>query len=56
MEEMRRELMDRVIREVIPKRYLTSQTVYHINPCGAFLMGGPMADSGLTGRKIIVVC
>ena len=35
-------------------QYLDEQTVLHINPCGTFVMGGPMGDAGLTGRKIIV--
>ena len=43
-----------VIREVIPARYLTPDTVYHVNPCGEFVIGGPQSDAGLTGRKIIV--
>ena len=43
-----------VIREVIPAKYLTPDTVYHVNPCGEFIIGGPQSDAGLTGRKIIV--
>ena len=38
----------------IPKKYLDADTKYHINPCGNFVIGGPMGDAGLTGRKIIV--
>ncbi|XP_063226821.1 S-adenosylmethionine synthase isoform X1 [Bacillus rossius redtenbacheri] len=52
--ELRREVMEQVVREVIPARYLDARTVYHINPCGTFVIGGPQSDAGLTGRKIIV--
>ncbi|MFH1570744.1 MAG: methionine adenosyltransferase [Gemmatimonadota bacterium] len=41
-------------RKVIPARFLTAETVYHINPTGRFVVGGPHGDCGLTGRKIIV--
>ncbi|XP_013773064.2 S-adenosylmethionine synthase-like isoform X1 [Limulus polyphemus] len=54
LEEVRHEVMERVIKEVIPPQYLDKQTIYHINPCGSFIVGGPMGDAGLTGRKIIV--
>ena len=54
LEDLRKEVMEKVIQIVIPNKYLDSQTVYHINPCGKFVMGGPYADAGLTGRKIIV--
>jgi S-adenosylmethionine synthetase len=43
-----------VIEAVIPKKYLDENTKYHINPSGKFIIGGPEADAGLTGRKIIV--
>jgi S-adenosylmethionine synthetase len=46
--------MDKVVNTTIPKKYLDADTVYHINPCGNFVIGGPMGDAGLTGRKIIV--
>ena len=46
--------MEKVIRTVIPSKYLDDDTKYHINPCGNFVIGGPMGDAGLTGRKIIV--
>ncbi|KAJ8882073.1 hypothetical protein PR048_018561 [Dryococelus australis] len=52
--ELRREVMEQVIRVVIPNRYLDEKTIYHINPCGTFVIGGPQSDAGLTGRKIIV--
>lgn len=51
---LRAAVMSKVIREVIPAEYLTPETVYHINPCGRFVIGGPAGDAGLTGRKIIV--
>jgi len=46
--------MDKVVYTTIPKKYLDKDTVFHINPCGNFVIGGPMGDAGLTGRKIIV--
>ncbi|XP_076368313.1 S-adenosylmethionine synthase-like isoform X2 [Tachypleus tridentatus] len=52
--ELREEIMEKVIKLVIPKQYLDPKTIYHINPCGKFVIGGPMGDAGLTGRKIIV--
>jgi S-adenosylmethionine synthetase len=54
LEVLRAELKAKVIDVVIPSNLLNDQTVYHINPCGTFIMGGPMGDAGLTGRKIIV--
>ncbi|ETN68412.1 methionine adenosyltransferase [Necator americanus] len=48
------ELVLQVIKAVIPTNLLDDKTVYHINPCGKFIIGGPMGDAGLTGRKIIV--
>jgi len=54
LDELRSEIMEKVIKVVIPPNYLDDKTIYHINPCGAFIIGGPMADAGLTGRKIIV--
>lgn len=54
LEQLREEVMTQVIKEVIPAKYLDDSTVYHINPCGNFIIGGPMGDAGLTGRKIIV--
>lgn len=46
--------MTKVIKVVIPEQYFDANTVVHINPCGLFIIGGPMGDAGLTGRKIIV--
>lgn len=46
--------VSQVVNHVIPKQYLDSDTVYHIQPSGRFVIGGPQSDAGLTGRKIIV--
>ncbi|KZC13146.1 S-adenosylmethionine synthase [Dufourea novaeangliae] len=54
LEELRKAVMEKVIKEVIPARYLDDRTVFHVNPCGLFIIGGPQSDAGLTGRKIIV--
>jgi len=51
---LREDVMEKVIKAVIPAKYLDENTKYHINPCGNFVIGGPMGDAGLTGRKIIV--
>jgi len=51
--KIRRDMIEHVIEPVIPARY-RGRPIYHINPTGAFVKGGPMADTGLTGRKIIV--
>lgn len=47
-------IMEEIIKPVIPAQWLQSNTVYHINPTGRFVIGGPQGDCGLTGRKIIV--
>ena len=52
--ELRSEILEKVIKAVIPSQYLNTQTTVHINPCGLFIIGGPQSDAGLTGRKIIV--
>ncbi|XP_064595148.1 S-adenosylmethionine synthase-like [Liolophura sinensis] len=54
MEEVREDLMEKVVRTVVPDRYLDSRTIYHLQPSGSFVIGGPQGDAGLTGRKIIV--
>jgi S-adenosylmethionine synthetase len=54
LEKMREDLMESVIKEVIPAQYLDENTVYHLNPSGRFVIGGPHGDAGLTGRKIII--
>ncbi len=53
-EQLRSEIMEHVINAVIPADLLDENTKYHINPTGRFVVGGPMGDAGLTGRKIIV--
>jgi S-adenosylmethionine synthetase len=53
-EEIRKAIMEHVILPVVPKEYLDENTQYFINPSGMFVIGGPEADAGLTGRKIIV--
>jgi len=54
LEALRKDIMEKVVLTTIPKQYITADTKYHINPCGNFVIGGPMGDAGLTGRKIIV--
>jgi S-adenosylmethionine synthetase len=53
-EELRADILKNVIQAVLPAGLLDENTKYHINPTGRFVIGGPMGDSGLTGRKIIV--
>jgi S-adenosylmethionine synthetase len=52
--KLRETIIDGVIKAVIPPEYLTKETVFHVNPTGRFVVGGPQGDCGLTGRKIIV--
>jgi S-adenosylmethionine synthetase len=54
LESLRAGVMEHIIRPVIPAHWLTEDTKYHINPTGNFVIGGPVGDCGLTGRKIIV--
>ncbi|XP_028661226.1 methionine adenosyltransferase II, alpha-like [Erpetoichthys calabaricus] len=54
LQEMKEELKEKVIKTVIPAKYLDETTVYHLLPSGKFIHGGPQGDAGLTGRKIIV--
>jgi len=53
-DELRSDILKHVIQAVIPAELLDADTKYHINPTGRFVIGGPMGDTGLTGRKIIV--
>ncbi|MGD9627970.1 MAG: methionine adenosyltransferase [Pyrinomonadaceae bacterium] len=54
IEDIRADIMEHVIKPVIPAELLDENTKYHINPTGKFVIGGPMGDAGVTGRKIIV--
>src|SRR5271167_1633405 len=53
-EELRSDILKHVIQAALPAKMLDADTKYHINPTGRFVIGGPMGDTGLTGRKIIV--
>ncbi len=54
LEQLQRDVKEHIIAPVLPEAWLTEQTKYHINPTGRFVIGGPVGDAGLTGRKIIV--
>ncbi len=54
LEELRRDIKKHVIDPIIPENFITEETEYFINATGRFVLGGPLADAGLTGRKIIV--
>ena len=54
IEKLRQDLMEHVVKKVVPSKYLDENTIYHLNPSGLFIIGGPQGDAGLTGRKIIV--
>ena len=53
-EQIAKDLMEQVIKPVVPAKYLDDKTIYHLNPSGRFVIGGPHGDAGLTGRKIII--
>jgi len=53
-ETLREAIMEEIIKPVLPEEWLHKDTLYHINPTGRFVIGGPVGDAGLTGRKIIV--
>jgi len=53
-EQIHKDMIEEVIREVIPAEMMNDETIFHINPTGKFVIGGPQGDAGLTGRKIIV--
>jgi S-adenosylmethionine synthetase len=54
LETIHIEVLEKIIKPVFPKEWLHADTLYHINPTGKFIIGGPVGDAGLTGRKIIV--
>ncbi|WP_022950569.1 methionine adenosyltransferase [Leucothrix mucor] len=54
LSDLREAVMEEIIKPVLPAEWLTQKTSYHINPTGQFIIGGPVGDCGLTGRKIIV--
>ena len=54
LDVIRRDMIENVIKPIIPEEYLDENTKYYVNPTGRFVIGGPQGDSGLTGRKIIV--
>ncbi len=54
LEEIRHDVIEKIIKPVLPAKMLDENTKYYINPTGRFFIGGPMGDTGLTGRKIIV--
>ncbi|GMI75976.1 S-adenosylmethionine synthetase 1, S-ADENOSYLMETHIONINE SYNTHETASE-1 [Hibiscus trionum] len=53
-DEIAADLKEHVIKPVIPEKYLDEKTIFHLNPSGRFVIGGPHGDAGLTGRKIII--
>lgn len=52
--DLREAVLEKIIKPVLPEQWITKDTKFHINPTGRFVIGGPMGDCGLTGRKIIV--
>jgi len=52
--DLQEAIMEEIIKPILPAEWLSADTLYHINPTGQFIIGGPVGDCGLTGRKIIV--
>lgn len=52
--QIAKDLMEHVIKPVVPEKYIDDKTIFHLNPSGRFVIGGPHGDAGLTGRKIII--
>jgi len=53
-DEIAADLKEHVIKPIVPEKYLDEKTIFHLNPSGRFVIGGPHGDAGLTGRKIII--
>jgi S-adenosylmethionine synthetase len=53
-DEIKKTVIEKIVKKVVPADLLDAKTIYHVNPTGRFVIGGPMGDTGLTGRKIIV--
>merc|ERR1719263_2016104 len=53
-EDIQKQLKEHIIKPIVPAKMLDDQTIYHFNPSGRFVIGGPHGDAGLTGRKIII--
>jgi S-adenosylmethionine synthetase len=53
-DQIRKDMIARIIKPALPSEWIDDDTIFHVNPTGRFVVGGPMGDAGLTGRKIIV--
>lgn len=54
MKQMKKDIIENVIKQVVPEKYVDENTKIYVNPTGRFVIGGPLGDTGLTGRKLIV--